>query len=128
MSAFMLSSICYAQDRGKFGKMPEFLAYAGENELVDVFGTNEFIRFSSTFPKGIIVAYENSEVSQRGSLDEIKDQISIFRERLKAAKRQKPEVSFFSWTDCKERIEVYPCGVIAVYRNNKITHVWLDIE
>lgn len=109
-----------------FGKIPEFLTESQEIELNKAFSSASFIRFSSTFSNRVIIAYENSSVLKKGSLKEIHEQIFKMNNKLLMAKKEKPKVSKSNWIDYKERIEVYPSGVIAVFRNKQLSHVWLD--
>jgi hypothetical protein len=126
--ALMTATVCHAQSKSLFGKIPEFLATASDKEMSEVFQSQIFARFSATLPEGVIVAYENTSRVKEGSIEEIKDQISMFKNKLEAAKHEIPEVDLFQWADYKERTEVYPCGLVAVFHNNQISHVWLDLK
>lgn len=126
--ALMTATVCHAQSKSLFGKVPEFLVIASDKEMSDVFQSPIFARFSATLPEGVIVAYENTSRVKEGSIEEIKDQISMFKNKLESAKNEIPEVNFFQWADHKERTEVYPCGLVVVFRNDQISHVWLDLK
>jgi hypothetical protein len=117
-----------AQSIDPLGKIPEFLTQSPKEELIKVFDNPAFFRFSSTLPQGIKVAYENSFITREGSLDNIFGQIEVFRNQLLAARSEKPKVEFFQWADCEERIEIYPCGLVAVFRNNRLGEVWIDLQ
>jgi hypothetical protein len=52
----------------------------------------------------------------------------MFKNKLESAKNEIPEVNFFQWADHKERTEVYPCGLVVVFHNDQISHVWLDLK
>jgi hypothetical protein len=126
--ALMTATVCHAQSKSLFGKIPEFLATASDKEMSEVFQSQNFARFSATLPEGVIIAYENTSRTKGGSLSEIKDQISIFKDLLQKAKDEVPEVEYFQWSDYKERTEIYPCGLVAVFHDYQLSHVWLDLK
>ena len=126
--ALMTATVCNAQSKNLFGRMPEFLTNAQEKELEEVFQSGVFARFSASLPDGVIVAYENNSRAKEGSLNDIKDQISLFKNRLLDARKEIPKVEFFQWADYKERTEIYPCGLVVVFHDEKVSHVWLDLK
>lgn len=126
--SLFISSLCTAQTKDLFDKVPNFLVNASSHELAKVFKAPAFFRFSTTFPDGVIVAYENTSKTKMGSLDEILNQISKVKSKLGSAKNEKPEVEYFEWANFTERIETYPCGLVAVFRNNELGEVWVDIK
>lgn len=126
--AVFTSTLCHSQSKTLFGKMPGFLASASPNEIVGTFQSPLFARFSATLPEGVVIAYENTPISQRGSLEEIKGQITMFKNRLVAAKDEVPVVEIFKWADHTERSEIYPCGLVVIFRDELVTHVWLDLK
>lgn len=126
--AIFTSTLCPAQSKTLFGKMPGFLASASPNEMASTFQSPLFARFSATLPEGVVIAYENTPTSQQGSLEGINGQITMFRNRLIAAKNEVPAVEIFKWADYTERSEIYPCGLIVIFRDELVTHVWLDLK
>lgn len=128
LSALLFASIGNAQDKGTFGRIPDFLINSTEVELTGVFGSRSFVRFSSTLPQGIIIAYENSPNSKIGSIRRINDQIFLLRSKLTEAKNETPVIEFFQWANYKERTEIYPCGLVAIFKDEKLTHIWMDLK
>ena len=126
--SLMTATVCHAQDKSLFNKMPEFLVTASDKEVSDLFQSPIFARFSATLSEGVIVAYENTSKVKEGSIEGIKDQISMFKNKLETAKNQIPEVNLFQWADYKERTEIYPCGLVVVFHDEKVSHVWLDLK
>jgi hypothetical protein len=126
--AIFTSALCHVQSKVPFGKMPEFLVNASQNEMIGAFQSQIFASFSATLPEGVVIAYENTTRAKEGSLNEIKNQISMFKNRLIAAKDEVPSVKFFKWADYTERSEVYPCGLVVIFRDELVTHVWLDLK
>lgn len=126
--ALMTATVCHAQNKNLFGKMPGFLTEASDKEISDVFQSQAFARFSATLSDGVIVAYENTSRAKEGSVQEIKDQILIFKNKLEAAKGEIPTTELLQWADYKERTEVYPCGLVVVFRGEQVSHVWLDLK
>lgn len=127
-SALLFASISNAQDKRTFGRIPDFLINSTEMELIGVFGPKSFVRFSSTLPQGIIIAYENHSNSKIGSINEIKNQIFLLNGKLSEAKNETPVIEFFQWADYKERTEIYPCGLVAIFKDEKLTHIWMDLK
>ena len=127
MSLF-ISFISSAQTKNLFDKVPNFLINSSNQELAKVFKATTFFRFSTTFPNGVVVAYENTAKNKMGSLDEILTQISKVKSKLSSAKNEKPEVEYFEWANFRERIETYSCGLVAVFRNNELGEIWVDIK
>lgn len=126
--AIFTSALCHAQSKALFGKMPAFLSNASYHEMTGTFQSPVFARFSATLPEGVVIAYENTPISQQGSLDRIKGQITMFKDRLVAAKDEVPVVEIFKWADYTERSEIYPCGLVVIFRDELVTHVWLDLK
>lgn len=126
--AIFTASLCSAQTSNLFNKVPGFLVQASKEDLAKVFQSPSFFRFSSTLPAGTAVAYENTIRAKEGSLEEIQNQIKIFRTKLLAAKEETPDVEYFDWADYKERIETYPCGLVAVFHDDRLVEVWLDLK
>lgn len=128
ISALLIASISNAQDKKTFGRIPDFLIHSADGEFERVFESKLFVRFSSTLPQGIVIAYENSSNSKIGSMGNIKDQIFLLRSKLSEAKNETPVIEFFQWADYIERTEIYPCGLVAIFKDEKLTHVWMDLK
>lgn len=126
--SFFLCSSCNAQSVKILWRVPAFLVTASIQELEATFLTPSFFRFSTTLPEGIIVAYENTNMKTKGSLSQIVTQINERKNLLWKAKEEKPRVGFFEWADFTERIETYPCGLVAVFRDNQLCEIWIDIS
>lgn len=117
-----------AQSIDPLGKIPEFLTQSTKEDLVKVFQDSVFFRFSSTLPNGIVIAYENTTRAKEGSFEKICGQIQTFRSKLLSARGEIPQIEHSDWAEYKERIEIYPCGLVAVFRNDRLGEVWLNIK
>lgn len=126
--SFIIPAVCFPQSASILGRVPVFLVSASIWELEAKFLGKSFFRFSTTFPEGVMVAYENSKIATIGSLFQIINQINERKNLLWNAKDEKPQVEFFEWADFTERIETYPCGLVAVFRNNQLCEIWIDIK
>lgn len=126
--SLFLYSFCNAQPASILGRVPAFLVTASIQEFEATFLGSSFFRFSSTLPEGIVVAYEKSNMKTNGSLGQIVTQINERKNLLWKAKEEKPQVEFFEWVDFTERIEIYPCGVVAVFRDKQLFEIWIDIN
>lgn len=128
ITLLLLSVYSQAQTSSLFEKMPQFLSSASPEELARTFKHPDFFRFSSTWENRIEVAYENSPVAQTGSFERILHQLEKFRSQLALASKEKPVVEYFNWAEYRERTEVYPCGLVAVFRDNQLGSVWIDLK
>jgi len=126
--ALMYVSVAQSQTKDLLDKVPQFLVSTPKEEMSKIFQAPAFFRFSSTLPEGVVVAYENTSRAKIGSMEEILDQITKMKSKLIAAKNEKPEVEYFDWAEYRERIETYPCGLVAVFRNNELGEIWIDIK
>lgn len=115
-----------AQDSNLFGKMPKFLATATPTELKNSLGS--LARFSITENSSTKVIYENTIKARIGEMDQIPSEMERFRAKLIASKDETPQVEYFQWSDYKERTEVYPCGLVVIFHDNEISHVWVDLK
>lgn len=61
-------------------------------------------------------------------MGQIITQINERKKLLWKDKDEKPQVEFFEWADFTERIETYPCGLVAVFRDNQLCEIWIDIK
>lgn len=115
-----------AQDANLFGKMPKFLATATPIELER---SLEFLaRFSITEDRSTKVIYENTSKARIGEVDQIPNELERFKTKLLMSKDETPQVEFFQWTNYKERTEVYPCGLVVIFHDDRVSHVWLDLK
>lgn len=127
--AFMLLCVfCQAQTQDLFGRIPQFLSIAPTEELEEAFKHPDFSRFSSTLEGRIEVAYENSSEKQIGSFERILEQIQKFQSQLSLVHEEKPAVEIFNWADYQERMEIYPCGLVAVFKDGRLSHIWIDLQ
>lgn len=126
--SFIIPSLSFAQSANMLGSLPAFLVTASIQELEATFLRSSFFRFSTTLQEGIAVAYENTNTKMVGSLGQIVNQINERKNFLWKATEEKPQVEVFEWADFMERIETYPCGLVAVFRNNQLCEIWIDIN
>ena len=115
-----------AQDSSLFGKMPKFLATAAPKELEDSF--ERLARFSITEDRSTKVIYENTSKARIGQVNQIPNELERFKIKLLMSRDETPQVEFFQWTDYKERTEIYPCGLVVIFHDDRVSHVWLDLK
>lgn len=115
-----------AQDSSLFGKMPKFLATATPSELKS--SLEELARFSITENHSTKVIYENTIKARIGEVDQIPNELKRFRKKLIESSNEIPQVEYFQWSDYKERTEVYPCGLVVIFHDDRVSHVWVDLK
>lgn len=128
VAVMLYASLAQAQTNSLMDKVPQFLLQTSKEEMARIFQSPSFFRFSSTLPEGVVIAYENTSRTKMGSMDEILDQITKMKSKLIVANNEKPDVEYFDWAEYRERIETYPCGLVAVFRNNELGEIWIDIK
>ena len=116
-----------ADHSGIFEYVPDFLSKASEEDLTRIFSALNFERFSVT---GLGIVYEkkkDKEISKE-EISEIVKQIFLNRGKLSEARKEKPDVLINTWFEFEERSMLWPCGLVAVFRNKQLTHVWFDFK
>jgi hypothetical protein len=95
--------------------------------LARIFSASNFERFSVT---GVGIVYEKKkgrEISKE-EISEIVKQISLNREKLSEVRKEKPDVLVNNWFEFEERSMLWSGGLVVVFRNKQLTHVWLDFK
>jgi len=116
-----------ANHSGIFEYVPDFLSVASEEDLNRIFTALNFERFSVT---GLGIVYEKKkgkEISKE-EISEIVKQISLNREKLSEVRKEKPDVLVNNWFEFEERSMLWSGGLVVVFRNKQLTHVWLDFK
>jgi hypothetical protein len=116
-----------ADHSGIFEYVPDFLLKASEEDLTRIFSASNFERFSVT---GVGIVYEKKkgkEISKE-EISEIVKQISLNREKLSEIRKEKPDVLVNNWFEFEERSMLWSGGLVVVFRNKQLTHVWLDFK
>jgi hypothetical protein len=116
-----------ADHSGLFEYVPDFLLKASEEDLTRIFSATNFERFSVT---GVGIVYEKKkgkEISKE-EISEIVKQISLNRGKLSEVNKEKPNVLVNNWFEFEERSMLWASGLVVVFRNKQLTHVWFDFK
>lgn len=116
-----------ADHSGIFGYVPDFFSKAAEEDLVRIFSAPNFERFSVT---GYGVVYERKKGKEisKDELAEIVKQIFLHRDQFATSRKQQGEVMVNNLFDFEEKSILWPSGLVVVFRNKQLTHVWLDFK
>ena len=61
-------------------------------------------------------------------IETISHRILFLKKSLILSQTEIPIVEYMKWSDFSERIEIWPSGLVVVFRNNKLSHIWLDFK
>jgi len=110
-----------------FGAFPKFLASASDSDLIKIFSAENFERLT-TSDLGVAYERKNGIPIQRGDINEILRHLALNKERISKAASEKPQVEINDWFGFEERSENWPCGLVLIFRNKQLTHVWIDLN
>lgn len=125
---FVSEKVDYKADHsGIFGYVPDFFSKAAEEDLVRIFSAPNFERFSVT---GYGVVYERKKGKEisKDELAEIVKQIFSHRDQFATTRKQQGDVMVNNLFDFEEKSILWPSGLVVVFRNKQLTHVWLDFK
>ena len=113
-----------------FNRLPTFLLSASEIQLSNYFIDSSFCRFSLTIKGKLIIDYDKACCSKMDhtTFETIRQRIIFFKKSLILSQTEIPIVEYMQWADFTERTEIWPSGLVVVFRNNKLSHIWLDFE
>ena len=120
----------YSDSTELFNRLPTFLLTASENQLSKYFMDSSFCRFSSTINGKLIIDYDKAYGSMMDHtiIETISHRILFLKKSLILSQTEIPIVEYMKWSDFSERIEIWPSGLVVVFRNNKLSHIWLDYK
>ncbi len=120
----------YSDSTELFNRLPTFLLSANDNQLSNYFMDSSFRRFSSTINGKLIIDYDKvyGRMMDNTTIKTISQRILFFEKSLILSKTEIPIVEYMKWSDFSERIEIWPSGLVVVFRNNKLSHIWLDFK
>ena len=116
-----------ADHSGIFDYVPDFFSKASEEDLARIFSASNFERFSITGP-GVIYERKKGREITKEELSEIAKQIISHRAKFAETRKQQSEMVTNNWFDFEERSIMWPSGLVVVFRNKQLTHVWLDFK
>jgi hypothetical protein len=78
----------------------------------------------------IIIDYDKAYGSMMDHtiIETISHRILFLKKSLILSQTEIPIVEYMKWSDFSERIEIWPSGLVVVFRNNKLSHIWLDFK
>jgi hypothetical protein len=120
----------YSDSTELFNRLPSFLLSANDNQLSNYFMDSSFCRFSSTINGKLIIDYDKAYgiMMDDTTIKTISQRIIFFKKSLILSQTEIPIVEYMQWADFTERTEIWPSGLVVVFRNNKLSHIWLDYK
>lgn len=112
-----------------FNRAPAWLSKASVNDIKVVVFHSGFKRFSVTRNDSIEVLYDSDNDFEKNllTIDKIYSAIKWFFSKYPVSSiANKPELDFWD-LNYFERDEIYQKGPVFVFRDNQLTHIWLDI-
>lgn len=110
-----------------FDYIPDFFSKASEEDLAKIFSAPNFERFSVT-GFGIIYERKGGKEISKEEISEIAKQIFSYREMFNKIKKEKSDVMVNNYFDFEEKSILWPSGLVVVFRNKQLTHVWMDFK